>query len=166
MKLSIALLGAVATSIIGISANAATSWERPGAKVPPILHSTHVPGARGNNGIVGTWLASYDGGVHTGYLQWQKGGTVQDMMDFAAKTGNVQFGDWSTDGRGTYTATLTGMTFDTKGNTRTGIYVKTEDDVLSGDSYSGTFEVTYYDLDGNILFQHDGNLTAARVGNQ
>lgn len=120
----------------------------------------------GDNGIVGTWLATYDGGVHVGYLQWQRGGTLQDNMDFAAKTGNVQLGDWSTDGRGTYTALLTGWTYDSKGNTRNGKYVKTEDDVLSANTYSGTFEVIYYDLSGNITFQHDGTVTAVRIENQ
>ncbi|HEY1961363.1 MAG TPA: hypothetical protein VGG69_03005 [Rhizomicrobium sp.] len=117
-------------------------------------------------GIAGTWLATYDGGVHIAYLQWQKGGTASEIVDFASKTGNVQLGDWSTDGRGTYTLLLTGWTYDTKGNARTGRFVKTEDEVLSDGTYSGTFEVTYYDLTGNITFQHDGTVTAVRIEKQ
>ena len=135
-------------------------------KAPVGAHTQLVARLPGTAGIVGTWLATYDGGVHVGYLQWQKGGTVSDMMDFPPKTGNVQLGDWSTDGRGTYTALLTGWTYDNKGANRTGYFTKTEDETLSGDSYSGTFEVIYYDLNGKITFQHDGSVAAIRIENQ
>ncbi len=30
-------------------------------------------------------------------------------------------------------------------------------------TFTGTFEVTYYDLNGNIVFQHDGTLTGTRI---
>jgi len=60
----------------------------------------------------------------------------------------------------TASANLTAWNSDDSGNL-TGWVTKTESDTLSGNSYSGTF--TFYDLDGNILFQHDGTLTATRV---
>jgi hypothetical protein len=170
MKRTLFLTAAVVFAMDGslVHASPAASWAKSAShSIPPItLRAPRLLVAPGTNGIVGTWLASYDGGVHVGYLQWQKGGTLQDMMDFGPKTGNVQFGDWSTDGRGTYTALLTGWTYDDKGNTRTGSFVKTEDDIPSGDTYSGTFEVTYYDLNGNITFQHDGTVSATRIENQ
>ena len=93
--------------------------------------SAHAGTSPGRNGIVGTWLASYDGGVHIGYIQFQQGGTLWDMMDFAPKTGNLLMGDWTTDGRGTYTVTVAGWTYDDKGNTRNGYFTKTEDENLS-----------------------------------
>ncbi|HLY06340.1 MAG TPA: hypothetical protein VKR31_11390 [Rhizomicrobium sp.] len=167
MKYSVALLAAAAVCAIGsAAAGASTSRETSGQKMPTPLHLSHAPAVGGASAIAGTWLASYDGGVHVGYIQWQKGGTLWQMIDFAPKTGNLLMGDWSTDGRGTYTLTAAGWTYDTRGNNRNGYFTKTESETLSGDSYSGTFEVTYYDLGGNITFQHDGTASATRIESQ
>jgi len=57
-----------------------------------------------------------------------------------------------------------GWSFDPKGNNLTGYFTKTETDTVSGNAYSGDFEVTFYDLGGNILFQHQGTLAATPVG--
>ena len=34
---------------------------------------------------------------------------------------------------------------------------------LNGDSYSGTFELKIYDLDGNLLADHSGDVSGTRV---
>ncbi|MEI9931939.1 MAG: hypothetical protein WDM89_15725 [Rhizomicrobium sp.] len=143
--LGVAAAGALALG--GLSAQAAEN--------PPAAKS-----------IVGTWLASYDGGTHIGYIQWQKGGTVLNEMDFAPKTGNILIGDWTANNDGTDTFTVFGWTYDDKGKSRTGYFTKTETDTVSGTTYGGNFEVTYYDLSGNITFQHSGSLTATRVSAQ
>jgi hypothetical protein len=65
-----------------------------------------------------------------------------------------------------HTLLLMGWTYDHKGTARTGKFVKKEVEMLSGDAYSGTFEVTYYDLDGNITFDHSGTVTGVRIENQ
>jgi hypothetical protein len=124
-------------------------------------HVTVIPPS---NGIVGTWLASYDGGVHQAVMQWQKGGTSSQIVDFAAKTGNALLGDWKTNGDGTVSVYLIGWSYDPKGNSLAGYFTKAETETVTGNSYSGSFEVTFYDLQGNILFQHEGTLTATRVG--
>jgi hypothetical protein len=49
------------------------------------------------------------------------------------------------------------------GDNLIGYFTKSETETVSGKSYSGSFEVTFYDLDGNIQFQHDGTLTAVRI---
>jgi|SRR5690349_1124081 len=115
------------------------------------------------NPIVGTWLATYDGGVHHAYAQYAKGGTSSQLVDFAAKTGNALLGDWKANDDGSISVFLTGWTFDNAGDNLTGYFTKSETDTVSGDSYTGTFEVTFYDLAGNIQFQHDGTMTAART---
>ena len=135
-------------------------------KIPPLaLHApkslTAMPA---KNSIVGTWLTSYDGGVHNAFTQWHKDGTTAQIVDQPPKTGtNVQLGDWASNGDGTVSHFLIGWTYDDKGKALTGYFTKSETDTPSGDSYSGSFEVTFYDLSGNILFQHDGTLTATRV---
>jgi hypothetical protein len=132
------------------------------AQAAAIKLPNHVAPPSGT-GIVGTWLTSYDGGVHNAFTQWHRGGTATQAVDFAAKTGNVQLGDWKANGDGTVSLYLIGWSFNARGNTLTGYFTKTETDTLSSNSYSGNFEVTFYDLQGNTLFQHDGTLTAARV---
>lgn len=129
------------------------------ATVKLVQHAALVPGS----GITGTWLTSYDGGVRNAFTAWQKGGTASQIVDFAAKTGNVMLGGWKANGDGTMSLSLIGWTYDDKGNTLIGYFTKTETDTPAGNSYSGTFEVTFYDLQGNIQFQHDGTLTATRV---
>jgi hypothetical protein len=151
--LSILASAACALALSGVGAQAVT------VKLPH--HANAIPPGKG---IVGTWLASYDDGVHSAVAQWQKGGTSSQIVDFAAKTGNALLGDWNTNDDGTVSVFLTGWTFDPKGNSLAGYFTKTETETVTGKSYSGTFEVTFYDLSGNILFQHDGTLTATRVG--
>jgi|SRR6185312_1186937 len=130
----------------------------------PHRMSTVAVRAPGATAIVGTWLTAYDGGVHSAFTQWHKDGTTSQIVDQVPKTGtNVQLGDWTANEDGSLSHFLIGWTYDAKGKTLSGYFTKSETDTVSGDSYSGTFEVTFYDLAGNILFQHDGTLNATRV---
>lgn len=128
-------------------------------KFPPRVNVTPP-----SNGIVGTWLAVYDDGAVNNYIQWHKGGTATSMASFAPKTGNLLLGDWAKNDDGSNTVFMAGWSYDNQGKNLTGHFTRSETDTVSGNSYSGTFEVTFYDLQGNILFQHDGTLTATRVG--
>jgi hypothetical protein len=139
----------------GAAAQAAT------VKLPHHVFASQA--ATKGTGIVGTWLTSYDGGVHNTFTQWHKDGTTSQIIDFAPKTGNAQLGDWKSNGDGSVSHYLIGWSYDDKGINLTGYFTKTETDTLNGATYSGNFEVTFYDLGGNILFQHDGTLTATRV---
>jgi hypothetical protein len=126
--------------------------------------SSHAPRATpAKDSIVGTWLAVYDGGAVNNYVQWHKDGTAISMASFAPKTGNLLFGDWTKNQDGSATVSMAGWSYDDKGTNLTGHFTRSETDIVSGNSYSGTFEVTFYDLSGNIVFQHEGTLTATRV---
>ena len=113
--------------------------------------------------IVGTWLASYDGGFRKALLQWHKDGTGSQLLNFAAKTGNALMGDWKMVDDQTVSAFLIGWSYDDNGDTLTGYFTKVETLVLTHDGYSGHFHVTFYDLQGNVIFDHEGTLTATRV---
>ncbi len=134
-------------------------------KIPPLnLHAPHWMTDRSSGSIVGTWQVVFDGGIHNAFAQWNKGGTSSEIIDQVPKTGaNVQAGSWIKNDDGTVSEFLIGWTWDDKGNNLTGTFTKSETATVSGDSYSGTFEVTFYDLSGNVLFQHDGTMTATRV---
>jgi hypothetical protein len=155
MKSILLLASACALALSGAAAQAAT------VKLP--RHALSSPAASKVKGIVGTWLTSYDGGVHNTFTQWHKDGTTSQIVDFAAKTGNAQLGDWKANDDGSMSLYLVGWSYDDQGDNLTGYFTKTETDTVSGKTYSGNFEVTFYDLSGNILFQHDGTLTASRV---
>ena len=147
------ILASAALALSGISAQAGMG------RLPH--HAAASPKAKG---IVGTWLTSYDGGVHSAFTQWHKDGTSSQIVDQVPKTGtNVQLGDWTANKDGSLSHFLIGWSYDDKGKTLSGYFTKSETDTVSGDSYSGSFTVTFYDLAGNILFQHDGTLTASRV---
>jgi hypothetical protein len=150
--LSILAAAACALALSGVAAQAVT------VNLPH--HAITLPATS----IVGTWLASYDGGGVMALAQWQKGGTSSQMLDFPPKTGNALVGDWKTNSDGTVSVFLTGWTYDNKGSNLTGYFTKAETETLTRKGYSGTFEVTFYDLSGNIVFQHDGTLTATHVG--
>jgi hypothetical protein len=168
MKHVLALFSAASViAFAGLSAQASPSarWHAQGHKIPPLaLQAPQSFQALHKNGIVGTWLASYDGGFHSAFAQYQKAGTTSQMVDFAAKTGNALLGDWKGNDDGSISVFLTGWTYDDAGDNLIGYFTKSETDTVSGGSYTGTFEVTFYDLQGNIEFQHDGTLTATRVG--
>src|SRR5262249_43744548 len=76
--------------------------------------------------IVGTWLASYDGGFRKALLQWHKDGTGSQLLNFAAKTGNALMGDWKMVDDQTVSAFLIGWSYDDNGDTLTGYFTKVE----------------------------------------
>src|SRR4051812_20727492 len=76
--------------------------------------------------IVGTWLATYDAGVHIGYIQWQKGGTVINSMDFGPPIGNVLLGDWKVNPDNSLSFAVFGWTYDPMGKARNGYFTKSE----------------------------------------
>ncbi|MBV9571357.1 MAG: hypothetical protein JO056_08960 [Alphaproteobacteria bacterium] len=131
-----------------------------------IVKLPHNVGAPKAQGIVGTWLASYNGGERNAIAQWQAGGTSSQLVDFASRTGNALLGDWKKNDDGSFSVFLTGWTFNNKGNKLTGYFTKAETETLSGDTYSGMLHVTFYDLDGNIVFQADGTVSATRISAQ
>lgn len=159
VSISAALLLAAGT----ISAEAAAKHYQ-AHSISPVglaaLHSHAAPGAK--KGIVGTWLATYDGGTRNVFAQWHKDGTTVQNADFPSIEGNMILGDWKKVDGHTVSVSLIAWNYDDSGNL-TGWLTKTETDSLSDDAYTGTFEVTFYDLDGNIVFQHDGTLSAVRA---
>jgi hypothetical protein len=156
------LLAAAFALTAGFAAQAAPAQPHP---IPAlVLHAPKSLVNQPKNTVVGTWAVSYDGGVHNTYTQWHKDGTVMEVADFPPKTGNnLIVGDWAANGDGSQSSYLVAYIWDDKGKNLANYFTKSETVTVSGDTYSGTFEVTYYDLDGNVVFQHDGTLTGTRI---
>jgi hypothetical protein len=164
MKLSVTLVAVASSLAIAGFADAALAAQS--HKVMPLVFQApksfaHTPST---GPIVGTWQVVYDGGFHNAFAQWQKGGTITQVPDFPPKTGNnLIVGDWKNNGDGSYSAFMAAWIWDAKGNNLIQHFTKKETVTPSGDAYSGTFEVTYYDLNGNVVFDHSGTLSATRL---
>lgn len=128
----------------------------------PLLNFRGADQSRGMKGFFGTWLTTYDGGVHHSFMQWRSDGTATQNTDLSTLEGNVMSGEWTTAGRKSLSVSLICWDHDDSGNL-SGWFVKKETDTLTKDGYSGNYEVTFYDLEGNVLLDHSGALTAARV---
>lgn len=112
--------------------------------------------------MAGTWLAVYDGGVVSAIVQWTEDGRSSQMLNFPPSTGNQLLGDWTIRQDGTAAVSLRGWTYDDSGALN-GYFTKTELDRVNGATYNGRFDVNFYDLQGNLIFSHQGTLTAARI---
>lgn len=115
--------------------------------------------------VVGTWLALYNGGFHRGWVQWNTNGNVTQKLDFPPKTGNdMPVGVWKKNADGSFSAFVQALIWDSAGDNQVSILKKTERVTVSGDTYSGTFTVTYYDkTTGAVTFTQTGPITATRV---
>ncbi len=113
--------------------------------------------------IIGTWVATYTINGNTvaqTFAQWSKGGSTVQENTAPPDTGNFIMGKWSSSSE-TVTSSYIGWGYDS--GTVSGYFTKDESVTVSGDAYSGTFEVKIYDLDGNLLADHTGNVSASRV---
>jgi len=133
------------------------------ACIPALLVATAAP-ALAQTDIAGTWLAVYDGGVHSAIAQLDEGGAAVQEPDLSPINGNLLLGRWSVKETGAYSVSLRGWTYDQTGAVN-GYYTKTEVERLhpGGKVYDGHFEVTFFDLGGTVTFEHGGTVVAHRL---
>lgn len=132
-------------------------------KLPP-LHYVKTPSG---NSIVGTWIDTLIVGGNPAFntlIQWHSDGTESDNADIPPTGGNVCAGSWMSTGRRTVHRYHLGWTFDTSSNP-SGMFVLTEDDKLArdGNSYNGSFDQKFYDVNGNLVNEISGDVAAKRV---
>ncbi|HEY3776825.1 MAG TPA: hypothetical protein VGL35_02075 [Rhizomicrobium sp.] len=131
----------------------------------PFLPPSHAvtPGA---SPIVGLWLVAYTSGgnpVYQGLEQWHSDGLEWEFADIPTITGDVCMGVWSSSGR-SISLYHTGWTFDTNGNPN-GTMVLTHADKVSrsGNRFSGTFDLKFYDSAGNLVNEITGDDNGQRI---
>lgn len=120
--------------------------------------------------IVGTWHVTYtlEGAPFAeAFIQWHSDGTEWENINLPVLEGNLCLGSWTKSGANTFTRNHYGWTYDTGGDL-TGYFNETETDVLSndGNSYTGTFDMKSYDLNGNEIAGSEatGTASADRLG--
>jgi hypothetical protein len=124
------------------------------------------PSAKPGASIVGMWLVSYTSGgnpVYQGLEQWHSDGLEWEFADIPTITGDVCMGVWSKKGK-TINLYHTGWTFDASGNPN-GTMVLTHTDKVArdGNSFSGTFDLKFYDTEGNLVNEVSGDDNGARI---
>jgi hypothetical protein len=122
---------------------------------------------KGPDSIVGLWhavLSSPDGFGYQSFVTWHSDGLEFESADAPPIMGAVCVGVWKQRGR-TASNNHFGWTWDTSGFVPTGSFNLTQTVTLSpdGNSYSGNFDFTTYDINGAVSGEHKGTVTAMRI---
>lgn len=119
--------------------------------------------------IVGMWHVQYLVGgnlAFQSFQQWHADNTEFEFADIPTITGDICMGVWKNAGR-KYNLYHTAWTFDDNGNPN-GTMVLTHADKLNnkGTAFAGTFDLKFYDVNGNLLNEISGDTLADRVTGQ
>ncbi|HTU00013.1 MAG TPA: hypothetical protein VMF58_18330 [Rhizomicrobium sp.] len=161
---------AFALVVSGMSAEAAcgSQTRNTGSKTIKLPHEffNRAGSQRNGSSIVGLWKVDYTAGgnpVYTGLEQWHSDGLEWEFADIPTITGDVCMGVWSGHGR-KVNLYHTGWTFDSNGNPN-GTMILTHEDKVSkdGESFSGTFDLKFFDSDGNLLQEVTGDDNGTRI---
>ncbi len=126
-------------------------------------------GSASSASIVGLWHVVYTAGgeiFNESLDQWHSDGTEFENANVPVAGGNICFGVWKTVGPRTVKLHHVGWTYDA-GTVAfaNGTFTLNETNVVAknGQSYSGEFTFTVYDLSGNQLKQVKGTMKATRI---
>ena len=137
----------------------------PLSKFPEPRLSRMEVAPQGDASIVGMWKTSLIVGgnvVAHSITTWHSDGTEFDNVDFPPTTGNICQGIWESQGRKVQEHHF-GWTFDTNSNP-TGYFTLEQSLKLSRDgmSYTGPFDQKFYDVNGNLVTEITGDISAER----
>ena len=178
MKLFLGFLTICLALAPGLWAQSSTSktgcgyYEGTTAKLKP---AAFVEVSEGNAVITGLWKFTFtakgntnipDGApIDAGYATWHADGTEIMNSGRPPMTGNFCMGVWKQTGHKTFKLNHVALSWDPSGTTFVGPAnireVVTVDG--TGNNYSGTFTLTQYDTNGNVLVQVLGVISAQRI---
>lgn len=171
MYRSILLSAAAIASIAGsVSAQASCGVSLTAKATPIKLQHIELPAAEaaplGYGSIVGMWNNSVIVGgnvIVNSITTWHSDGTEFDNVDFPPITGNICQGVWESKGVRNVTEHHFGWTFDNNSNP-TGYFTLLQNVKLNhdGTAYSGPFDQKFYDVNGNLVNEITGEMSATR----
>jgi hypothetical protein len=117
--------------------------------------------------IVGLWHVIYTADGQTLYEsfdQWHSDGTELENPNLPPATGPLCVGVWKQVGLRTFRLHHVGWNFDINGNSL-GSFTLDETNIVDphGKTYQGTFDLRFYDVNGNPVQEVTGTQTAARI---
>jgi hypothetical protein len=121
-----------------------------------------------NDPITGMWKTTWTVGTATidaGFSIWHADGTeINNSGARSPNTGNFCIGIWKKVGKH-YKLNHEGTSWDPTGTIEVGVANITENVVLgpAGDQFEGTFTITQYDMNGNVLQAVSGNIKGVRI---
>ena len=120
-----------------------------------------------NTSIVGLWYVNYTSGgelLYESFDQWHSDGTELENPNLAPATGPLCVGVWKQIGTRTFRLHHVGWNFDINGNSLGSFTLDETNTVsLNGMTYKGTFDLKFYDVDGNLVDEVTGTQTASRI---
>jgi hypothetical protein len=122
-----------------------------------------------NDPITGLWKVTFMDGttqIDTGFSVWHADGTeIMNSGDRAPMTSNFCLGVWKKTGN-RYKLNHAAISWDPTGTVQVGAANIVETVVLgpNGDTFSGTFTITQYDMNGDVLGSVAGKITGVRIG--
>ncbi len=122
-----------------------------------------------NDPITGMWEVTFTSSgatIDTGYSVWHADGTeIMNSGDRSPLTGDYCMGVWKNLGNNRYKLNHAGIGWDSTGTVQVGPANIVEEVELGtkGNAFSGTFTITQYDLNGNVLATVSGNITGKRI---
>lgn len=161
------------------NANAACDFLR-GGKAPAMSPSTTIQSNRGlmsaasrssTTSIVGLWTATFTSGGQVfdmGYDQWHSDGT-EILNDIAPPqpangAGTICLGVYVRTGANTYHLRHPFWSMDANGNlAATGFILEDITVDSDGQTYSGDFSFLEYNLNGDLIFDAEGSVSATRM---
>jgi hypothetical protein len=121
-----------------------------------------------NDPITGLWKVTFMAGttqIDTGFSVWHADGTeIMNSGDRAPLTSNFCLGVWKKINNH-YKLNHAAISWDSTGTVQVGAANIVENVELGpkGNAFSGTFTITQYDMNGNVLEAVSGNITGQRV---
>ncbi|HEX3430533.1 MAG TPA: hypothetical protein VHT03_06570 [Rhizomicrobium sp.] len=167
---------AIALAVSGVSAQAACGsfshsnlFAGQHVKLPPAPSRGSMANLQRYSSIVGMWHVQYlvSGNLaFQSFQQWHVDNTEFEFADIPTITGDICMGVWNNVGRA-YNLYHTAWTFDDNGNPN-GTMVLTHVDRLNrrGDAFAGTFDLKFYDSNGNLINEITGDTQADRITGQ
>lgn len=167
LLISAAAIALMAGSVSAYASCGAQLGSRAGElnKAPHIELFAGQAAPQGKSSIVGMWTNSIivNGNVvATSISTWHSDGTEFDNIDAPPIGGNVCQGVWQSKGRSVEEHHF-GWTFDSSSNP-SGYFTLVQDVKLSRDgmSYTGPFDQKFYDVNGNLVTEVNGTMSAVR----
>lgn len=119
------------------------------------------------NSIVGLWYVTYTSSgqlLYQSFDQWHSDGTELENPNLAPATGPLCVGVWKQTGTRTFRLHHVGWNFDINGNSL-GTFTLDEKNIVGphGKAYQGTFDLKFYDVNGNLIQEVTGTQTATRI---
>jgi hypothetical protein len=121
-----------------------------------------------NDPITGMWQVTFTSGgavIDTGFAVWHADGTeIMNSGDRPPLTSSFCMGVWKRVGNN-YKLNHGAISWDSTGTVQVGAANIVEQVALApnGESFSGTFTITQYDMNGNVLVTIPGTITGTRI---